>query len=141
MISLEEIIHSSTAPEDLDPDKLEQEKDLLEKVNQVRTAWGKPMTVTSGVRTWKEHLAIYAHKGITDPAHIPTKSKHLETVTTSAAVDIADPGLEITKWLKENPEILEDAGLFCEAGNANWVHFQNKPFGSYKDGGTRWFNP
>jgi hypothetical protein len=55
--------------------------------------------------------------------------------------DIGDPGLAITTWLKANPEILEKAGLFCEDGNDDWIHFQNKPFGSYKPGGTRWFKP
>lgn len=137
MLSLEEIIHCGKAPENLDPDKLAQEQDLLDRVNKIRTAWGKSMTVTSGVRTWADHLRIYAAKGITDVNKIPKKSHHLETETSSAAVDIADPGLEITKWLKDNPNILEDAELYCEEGNANWVHFQNLAPAS----GHRWFLP
>jgi hypothetical protein len=137
MLSLEEIIHCGKAPQDLDPDKLAQEQDLLDRVNKVRLAWAKPMTVTSGVRTWADHLRIYAAKGVTDISKIPKASHHLETVTNSAAVDIADPGLEITKWLKDNPAILEEAGLYCEDHNANWVHFQNKAPAS----GNRWFNP
>jgi hypothetical protein len=141
MLSLEEIIHCGKAPQDLDPAKLAQEQDLLDRVNKVRLAWGKPMTVTSGIRTWADQLRIYAAKGITDLAHIPSKSHHLETVLDSAAVDIYDSGLEITAWLKANPNILEDADLWCEDHNANWVHFQNKAFGSYQSGGTRWFNP
>ena len=144
MLSLKEIIHADIEPDALDPDKLSNEQDLLEKVNQIRTKWGKPMTVTSGIRTLADHLRIYAAKGITDQSKIPMKSKHLENMTQAAAVDIADPGLEITKWLKDTDEgkqALEDADLFCEDGNSNWVHFQNKPFGSYKPGGTRWFKP
>lgn len=141
MLSLEEIIHCGADPASLPDGKLDQENDLLERVNKVRVAWNKPMTVTSGVRTLADHLRIYAQKGITDKSKIPMKSKHLETVTTAAAVDIADPGLEITKWLKANPDILEDAGLYCEEGNANWLHCQNQPFGSYTPGGTRWFKP
>jgi len=110
---------------------------LLDAVNIIRTAWGKSMTVTSGYRTMADHLRIYKAKGITDQSKIPMKSKHL----VGAGVDVSDPDLSLTKWLKEHPELLEKAGLFCEAGNANWVHFQCLPFGSYKSGGTRWFNP
>lgn len=141
MLSLKEIIHADIEPDALDPDKLANEQDLLDKVNKVRTQWNKSMTVTSGIRTLADHLRIYAQKGITDQSKIPMKSKHLENMVEAAAVDIADPGLAITQWLKANPDILEDADLYCEDGNANWVHFQNKPFGSYKPGGTRWFKP
>jgi len=141
VLTLKEIIHANIEPESLDSDKLENEQDLLNKVNIIRTRWNKPMTVTSGVRTLAEHLRIYAQKGITDQSKIPMKSKHLENTAGAAAVDISDPGLEITEWLKDNPDILEEADLYCEDGNSNWVHFQNKPFGSYKSGGTRWFKP
>jgi hypothetical protein len=138
MLSLEEIIHCGTAPADINPDKLAQTQDLLDRVNKVRLAWNKPMTVTSGMRTWADHLRIYAAKGITDLNKIPKASHHLETVTDSAAVDIADPGLEITAWLKGGgAQVLEDAGLYCEQGNSNWVHFQNCAPRS----GNRWFLP
>lgn len=137
MLGLEEIMKCDKAPTDLDPAKLAQENDLLDRVNKIRTAWGKPMTVTSGIRTWADQLRIYAAKGITDTHKIPSKSHHLETVLDSAAVDIFDPGLEITTWLKANPSILEDAGLYCEEGNSNWVHFQNVAPAS----GNRWFLP
>lgn len=138
MLALEEIIHCGKAPADLDPDKLAQTQDLLDRVNKVRAAWNKPMTVTSGLRTLADHLRIYAQKGITDQSKIPMHSHHLETETSSAAVDIADPGLEITAWLKgDGAQILEDTGLYCEQGNANWVHFQNIAPHS----GSRWFLP
>lgn len=137
MLFLEEIIHCGKAPEDLDPKKLEQVKDLHVRINKVRTAWNQSMTATSGVRTWADHLRIYADKGITDLTKIPKASHHLETVTDSAAVDIADPGLKLTAYLKANPEVLEDAGLYCEYGNKNWVHFQN----CAPKSGNRWFLP
>lgn len=137
MLSLPELIHCGKDPSDLDPAKLAQEQDLLDRVNQVRAAWGKPMTVTSGVRTWEDHLRIYAQKGVTDLSKIPKQSKHLETVLEAAAVDVSDPGLVITAWLKANPQILEDAGLWCEEGNSNWLHLQNQPPRS----GNRWFLP
>lgn len=92
------------------------------------------MTVTSGLRTMEDHLRIYREKGITDPAKIPMKSKHL----IGAAVDIYDPGLEITKWLKEDESAkLIAAELWCEEGNKNWVHFQIYSPAS----GHRWFYP
>lgn len=106
---------------------------LLERVNKVRAAWGKAMTVTSGFRSMEDHLRIYAEKGITDPAKIPMQSRHL----TGRAVDIADPDLALTAWLKANPKVLEDAELWCEEGNKNWVHFQTVAPAS----GKRWFLP
>lgn len=111
---------------------------LLDRVNKVRAAWGKPMTVTSGLRTMEDHLRIYREKaekaGVPfDESKVPMKSKHL----IGAAVDIADGGLIITAWLKANPDALEDAELWCEAGNSNWVHFQCIPPTS----GNRWFIP
>ena len=107
---------------------------LLDRVNKIRTLWNKPMIVTSGYRSMKHHLEIYAAKGITDPKRIPMQSKHL----TGEAVDISDPNLELTKWLKENDsQRLKDVLLWCEEGNANWTHFQITPPKS----GNLWFLP
>lgn len=107
---------------------------LLDRVNQVRVLWNQPMTVTSGLRTMEDHLRIYAQKGITDPSKIPMHSKHLY----GKAVDIFDPKLELTAWLKSNDsQVLKDVGLWCEEGNKNWVHFQIEAPGS----GNRWFLP
>lgn len=135
MISMQELLTYGAKLEELSPEIQANLQELLKRVNVVRAAYGKPMTVTSGIRTMKEHLRIYAEKGITDQSKIPMKSSHLK----GAAVDISDPQLNLTKWLKANPQILENANLYCEDGNSNWVHFQSKPFGSYKAGGTRWF--
>lgn len=139
MISMNELDPSDNATE-------EQKKNLqvlLDRVNQVREKWGKPMTVTSGLRTMEDHLRIYRDKaarkqapfldGMFDQKKVPMKSKHLY----GQAVDISDPDLEITQWLKDNPEILEDAQLWCEEGNSNWLHLQILPPAS----GNRWFLP
>lgn len=136
MITIKEIL-KDIDPKSLPKDQQDNLVKLLEAVNIIRAAWGKAMVITSGYRSMADHLRIYKAKGITDKSKIPMKSKHL----VCAAVDVSDPDLALTKWLKEHPELLEKAGLFCEAGNANWVHFQCLPFGSYKSGGTRWFNP
>lgn len=102
---------------------------LLERLNIIRTDWGKPMTVTSGLRSQaKQDDLITAGKS--NAPH----SKHL----IGAAADIYDPELELTAWLKENDsQRLVDAQLWCEAGNANWCHFQIYPPNS----GNRWFIP
>jgi uncharacterized protein YcbK (DUF882 family) len=136
MITMKEII-KDTDFNSLPKEYQDNLNKLLNSVNIIRQEWDKPMQVTSGLRTMADHLRIYAAKGITDKSKIPMKSKHL----FCAAVDVSDPSLELTQWLKDHPEILEKANLYCEAGNSNWVHFQCLPFGSYKSGGTRWFNP
>lgn len=100
-------------------------KTLLERVNKIRAEWGKPMKVTSGLRSQADQQRI-------NPA--APKSKHL----IGAAVDIYDPDLSLTKWLKENDsQRLVIAELWCEEGNKNWVHFQCFPPKS----GKRWFLP
>jgi len=131
-ISMNEILEGKKL-EDQALDIQENLKILLERANKIRSAWGKPMTITSGLRTMKDHLRIYKEKGITDTSKIPMKSKHLY----GKALDIFDPGLVLTKWLKANPKILEEAGLWCEEGNSNWVHIQIEPPKS----GNRWFLP
>lgn len=134
MISMDELLNHKYKLEDQTPEIQANLAILLERVNKIRALWGKPMTVTSGLRTMEDHLRIYAQKGITDPAKIPMHSKHL----IGAAVDISDPDLSITAWLKENDsQRLKDAELWCEEGNKNWVHFQIMAPGS----GNLWFLP
>lgn len=100
-------------------------KTLLERVNIIREKWGKPMTVTSGLRSQADQQRINPKA---------PRSNHL----IGAAVDISDPQLELTKWLKgDGAKTLEEAGLWCEEGNANWVHFAIFPPKS----GHRWFLP
>lgn len=119
----------------LEPSIQENLNILLKKINVIRTAWAKPMIVTSGLRTMKHHLDIYARKGITDPNRIPMKSKHL----FGQAVDISDPKQELQKWCKQNISLLESTGLWMEDFSAtkNWCHFQIVPPKS----GNRFFMP
>jgi uncharacterized protein YcbK (DUF882 family) len=112
---------------------------LLDRVNKIRAEWGKPMTVTSGLRTMADHIRIYEEKAAAagvpfDKSKVPMASKHL----IGAAVDIYDPDLSLTVYLKDNnSQRLIDAELWCEQGNANWVHFQIYAPKS----GNRWFLP
>ena len=154
MMSLKEIVGSELSPAELRPEKLAQCQDLTNKVNIIRAAWGKAMTVNSGVRTWKHHVEIYKslavqkrypfNDGVFNEDKVPKLSKHLENVLGSAAVDIADPNQILKAWLKDTAEgqaALNKANLWCEDDNVQRLHFQNKAFGSYKPGGTRWFKP
>ena len=79
---------------------------LLEKINKIRIAYNKLMTVTSGYRSLQEHLDIYKRKGITDQNRIPMKSAHL----VGLACDIADYDGSLKKWLSQNISILEENG-------------------------------
>ena len=134
MISMQELLGSSKL-EDQSPEIQENLKELLEKINKIRTAWANPMTVTSGLRDMANHLRIYAQKGITDQSKIPMKSKHLY----GQACDISDPQKKLQEWCKQNEKTLEDVGLWMEDFSAtpNWCHFQIVPPKS----GTRWFMP
>lgn len=138
MISMSELLNGAKL-EEQSPEIQESLKTLLDRVNKIRTLWNKSMTVTSGLRTMEDHLRIYREKAAKegkpfDESKVPKKSKHL----FGEAVDIFDPGLTLTKWLKENnSQRLVDAQLWCEEGNSNWVHFQIRAPGS----GNRWFLP
>ena len=139
MISMDELLNHKYKLEDQTPEVQANLAILLERVNKIRALWGKPCTVTSGLRTREDHLRIYRDKaekaGVEfDESKVPMKSKHLY----GQAVDIYDPDLSMTEWLKEDDsQKLVDAELWAEAGNANWVHVQIVPPGS----GARWFNP
>lgn len=122
MISLQELnSHNYPTTPEIDTNL----NTLLTRVNLIRLGWGKPMIVTSGLRSQADQQRI-------NPS--APKSNHL----IGAACDISDPNLELTAWLKDNDsKRLADAGLWCEAGNKNWVHFQI--FAPHS--GSQWFWP
>lgn len=102
-------------------------EDLQDKLNKFRSAYGKPMVVTSGYRSEEEHLAIYKKKGITDKAKIPMKSKHL----AGQACDFADPNADLWKFCIVNLSLCKSLGLWLEDPRwthgrlGNWTHFQS----------------
>lgn len=133
-ISLKELIKDTqfnTLPKEVQDNLMT----LLERINKVRDKWAHSMTVTSGLRTMKEHLAIYAAKGITDKSKIPMKSAHL----AGGAVDISDPDKKLQAWCTANEPFLTSVGLWMEDFKAtpNWCHFQVYAPKS----GNRWFVP
>ena len=96
---------------------------LLERVNVIRTLWGKPLIVTSGYRDKADQIRIYNAKGITDESQMHMGSKHF----IGAAVDLADPDGSLKKFVKDNDyKILVDNKLWMEAESAThgWLHVQ-----------------
>jgi hypothetical protein len=89
---------------------------LFVAINKVRSAYGKPMIVNSGVRSMQDQMRI-------NPS--APKSKHL----LGAAVDISDKDGQLWDWCMKNIKVLEEAGLYLEDKKATptWVHFQCIP--------------
>lgn len=135
MISMNELLKGKVKLEDLPQDHQDNLAILLERVNKIREAYGKPMTVTSGYRSMEDHLRIYREKGITDQSKIPMKSRHL----SGKAVDIGDGDKALKEWVLDNVELLESVGLWCEdfGTTTTWVHFQIEAPAS----GKRFFMP
>lgn len=133
-ISMNELLSGQAKFEGLDNEIQHNLTILLQKVNVVREKYGKPMIVTSGLRTKQHHLEIYAKKGIYPP-HVPMASNHL----FGRAVDFADGNGELKKWVKKNIALFEELGLYMEdfASTKTWLHVQiNAP-----KSGNRFFKP
>ena len=86
---------------------------LLQKINVIRAAYGKPMTVNSGWRPASINGMI--------PNAAP-KSNH----TTGMAVDIADKDGALMNWCLANLDLLTATGLYLEdfRYTPTWCHFQ-----------------
>lgn len=97
---------------------------LLERINKIRTAYGKIMVVTSGLRSDADQARINPKA---------PKSNHLKGL----AVDISDPDGSLNAWCKANVKLLEEVGLWLEERQGNWQHFQCVAPKS----GNRFFNP
>lgn len=125
MITLKEII-KDTDFDSLPKDIQDNLAVLVDKINKIRAAWGKPMIVTSGLRTEKDQKRI-------NPKAM--KSNHLK----GAAIDIADPKGELAEWNKKNIKLLEEIGLWIEHPDdtPGWEHYQIFPPRS----GNRMFHP
>lgn len=117
-------------------DDWENLEELLDKLNQFRKAYGKPLIVTSGYRSMQDHLRIYADKGITDKNKIPMQSFHLKGC---AADLIANDIKDLHKFVKDNVKLLENIGLWVEdlSITDSWLHVQIYPPKS----GQRFFKP
>lgn len=103
---------------------------LLSRLNVIRAAYGKPMIITSGLRSIEDMKRIYANA-----SRIPWGSQHIQ----GAAADIADRTGELAGWIKDNVKLLEEVGLWCEEPTMTrgWIHMQIYPPAS----GMRFFRP
>lgn len=103
---------------------------LLERLNKIRTIWGNPMIVTSGLRSQILQDQLIA-QGKSNAPH----SKHL----LGQAVDISDPKGALKFWIMNNVKSLEQIGLWMEdfKSTPSWVHFQCVP----PQSGKRFFIP
>jgi hypothetical protein len=135
-ISMKEILMGKKL-EDIPEEHQDNLQIVFERINKVRTKYGKPMTPSSVYRSLAEHLGIYKRKGITDKKLIPMKSKHL----FGQAIDIADPSGDLYKWCVDNEKFLLEVGLWLEKDTKGWVHFQIVKFGSWTNGKSIFFNP
>lgn len=85
---------------------------LLEKMNVIRKAYGKPMTVSSG---WRPATINAATPGAAKT------SKHI----VGLAADIADTDCALWSWCLENLDLIQELGLYLEDKRytKTWVHF------------------
>lgn len=101
---------------------------LLTRLNRVRIAYGKPLTITSGLRSIDQQKSL-----IEAGKSTATHSKHL----IGAAADISDTNGVFYDWCKANEKLLESIGLWCEERMGAWQHLQMLPPAS----GHHWFFP
>lgn len=89
---------------------------LIDRLSQVREAWGKPMTVTSGLRSQADQARINPKA---------PKSKHI----MGQAADILDEDKSLKTWVNENLALMAQIGLWFEAFDStpNWCHMQIVP--------------
>ncbi len=97
---------------------------LLDRLNQVRDAYGQPMIINSGLRSQSDQSRI-------NPS--APKSKHL----IGAAADINDPDGKFYDWCRANEALLVKIGFWMETRQGGWQHLQIFPPKS----GNRWFIP
>lgn len=126
---------------ELTPEQEQNLKVLHEKMNKIRTLWGRPMIVTSGVRSMADHLRIYRELAEKrgkefDESKVPMGSMHLK----ASACDISDPDGKLFDWCKANEEKLAEIGLWLEEKDDQArVHFQIFQYRSWAEGKSRFF--
>jgi len=112
-ISMQEILMGRAQFQDLPKDYQDNLMDLLEKINKVRDAYGKPMIVNSGYRTPAINEAT---------ANSGKNSWHMKC----AAVDISDIDGSLWKWTINNLDLMKELGLWMEdkRWTPTWTHYQ-----------------
>jgi hypothetical protein len=103
---------------------------LLERMNELRAIWAKPMIITSGLRSEEQQAQL-----IKQGKSTARVSLHM----AGAAADCLDKDGSLGKWCLENEATLAKIGLWCEHPSAThgWLHCQIMPPKS----GKRFFIP
>lgn len=101
---------------------------LHERLNELRSTYGRPMVITSCLRSQAQQQELIAQGKSNAP-----KSHHL----TGEAVDIQDTSGSFYDWCKANEDILIKIGFWMEERQGGWQHLQICPPKS----GSRWFKP
>lgn len=103
---------------------------LLQRMNEIRAIWAKPMIVTSGLRSDEQQAGL-----IKAGKSKAWASLHL----AGAACDILDKDGSLGKWCLANEDVLKRIGLWMEHPDhtPGWCHFQIMPPGS----GRRFYIP
>ena len=110
MISLKEILMGRVEFSALPKDHQDNLMTLLERINKIRSVYGKPMKVNDGYRRPQDK-----------PKNGATLSNHFK----GAAIDIDDDSQgTLWKWLYTNRFLLEEVGLWCE--HPCWTHYKDK---------------
>lgn len=113
MITRQEILQGRDISNLLTPTLESNLKTLLDAVNKLRAAYGKPMVVNSGYRPEPYNTSI---GGAPNSAHI-----------TCQAIDIRDPDGAVKLFCTEDR--LKSYGLWMEspAATLTWCHVQVRP--------------
>lgn len=123
MITREELLNGRDVafPEDFTKEISANIDQLLEIINQVRAAYGSPMTVSSGWRPPSINAST--------PGAAP-KSNHMKGL----AVDIRDTDGSLWQWTMGNLDLMQRLGIFLEdrRWTPSWVHYQIVPPKSQK---------
>lgn len=120
----------------LTPEQTANQERLLAALKELESAFGKPLVVTCGVRSWSEHESIYKRLGRKPPkgsAHLIVTGEGKPGLC--AAADIWDQDKSLWKFLAADidrahkdarPSLVERLGLYLEDGSftPNWVHVQ-----------------
>lgn len=131
MITKTEILMGRVKESDLPPEQQIALDKLCTALNVIRSAYGKPMSVSSGYRSPNQNASIGGAK----------KSYHM----TCQACDFVDKDGSLDKWLSEHQDILEKAGLWQEHSDftPGWAHLDIgiRPMKSRPNCLKRQFNP
>ena len=97
--------------EDLPDDQVRNLNILIVAVNTMFDKWGQSRPCNSGYRTAADQARINPKV---------TQSKHM----IAAAIDLSDINGDLNRWLKANPKIMVELGLYGEERQGNWQHLQ-----------------